>query len=111
MRFGLLLGVAYHQRAVLNRSHQTSTSGLCALSPGVRGRRPSLKCGQIPSFVADNASPRAQEEPRQDGSFHPTLRRRSSELVLPYTHHNGLKIGSFAKSNTVRETDEQGSCC
>ena len=60
------------------RERQTA---LCALSPGVRSRRPSLKCRQIPSFVADNTTPRAQEEAGQNDPFNPSLRRRSSELV------------------------------
>jgi len=52
-----------------------------ALSPGVWGRRPSLKCRQVPAPVADDAASRAQEETGQDDSFNPSFSRRSSELV------------------------------
>jgi len=82
--------VAYHQRAASNRSDQQSARPLCALSPGVRSRRPSLKCGQVPPFVADNAAPRAQEEAGQDDPFNPSLRGRNPELVsLAHTTMGG----------------------
>ena len=65
-------------------------AAVCASAPGVGNGRPSLKCGQIPPFVADNTTSWAKEEARQNNSLEPSLRRRGPELVsLAYTAMGG----------------------
>ncbi len=53
----------------------------CDSAPSVGHGRPSLKCRQIPSLVADNALPWAQKKAWQNNLFEPSLSRHGPELV------------------------------